>query len=204
MEKNNLNKENIKIVSIEGIDRSGKSTVFNQLKKDKDLKKEDIVFLKFPNIENVWGQMVYECLRGDNLSKYKDNYTLYNTKDKNSTIEKILESSDKKPKLIIVDRLDATQYVYGKSLGVKNPTQGLHYISDSIIYIDISVKESLKRGNELNDNDLIEGDSIILNLVKSHYDDYFEHKNVYKIDGQLTKDEVYTTVKEVILSYLDK
>lgn len=200
-----------KIISLEGIDRSGKSTVFNRLKEDKEFKKEledkgyVVKYLKFPNKDTVWGKMVYECLTSD-LSKYKDNYTIYNSKDKNEVVDRLINEykGSGKELLLIVDRFDATQYIYGKSLGVNNPLLGLKYHSDSAIYIDISVEESLRRGELLKDNDLIEGDSILVNLIKNNYQEYFNKEllksdeRVYKIDGSLTKDKVYTMVCEVI------
>lgn len=200
-----------KIFSLEGIDRSGKSTVYNRLKEDEEFKKElegkgyEVKYLKFPNKDTVWGKMVYECIKSD-LSKYKDNYTLYNSKDKNEVVGGLLEGykGSGKRLLLIVDRFDATQYIYGKSLGVENPLLGLKYRSDSAIYIDISVEESLRRGELLKDNDLIEGDSILVNLIKDNYQEYFNKginssvDEVYKIDGTLSKDDVYNTVCKVI------
>lgn len=200
-----------KIFSLEGIDRSGKSTVYNRLKEDEVFKKEleekgyEVKYLKFPNKDTVWGKMVYECIKSD-LSKYKDNYTLYNSKDKNEVVGGLIEEykSSGKRLLLIVDRFDATQYIYGKSLGVENPLLGLKYRSDSSIYIDISVEESLRRGELLKDNDLIEGDSILVNLIKDNYQEYFNKginssvDEVYKIDGTLSKEDVYNMVCKVI------
>lgn len=200
-----------KIFSLEGIDRSGKSTVYNRLKEDEEFKKEleekgyEVKYLKFPNKDTVWGKMVYECIKSD-LSKYKDNYTLYNSKDKNEVVGGLIEEykGSGKRLLLIVDRFDATQYIYGKSLGVENPLLGLKYRSDSSIYIDISVEESLRRGELLKDNDLIEGDSILVNLIKDNYQEYFNKginssvDEVYKIDGTLSKDDVYNMVCKVI------
>lgn len=187
------------ILSIEGIDRSGKTTINNLLQKHYD-KDKGIKFKKFPDKTSAYGRMVYECLESD-LVRYKKNYCLYNSMDKNQGVEDLLDKGNSG--VCIIDRFDVTQYVYGKGLGVENPLEYLRYESDVVIYIDISVEESLRRGNELGDNDLIEEDSGILSRVSGYYKEYLTEletkgRKVYYIDGTQTQEKVFEEVLRII------
>lgn len=190
----------LKVISIEGIDRSGKTTIKDKLTKiyDKDSK---VNFKKFPDKSSAYGRMVYECLATD-LDKYKANYCLYNSMDKNQGIEQLTNKSG----VLLVDRFDVTQYVYGKGLGVSNPLDYLRYESDVVIYIDISVEESLRRGDILQDNDLLEGDSTILESVSQHYTEYLEllstkGREVHYIDGLQSREDILEAVVSIIESH---
>lgn len=187
------------VISIEGIDRSGKTTLNNLLQgyyeEDKDIK-----FKKFPDKTSAYGRMVYECLESD-LDRYKDNYCLYNSMDKNQGIERLLERGNSG--LCIIDRFDVTQYVYGKGLGVENPLEYLRYESDVVIYINITPEESLRRGSILGDNDLIEQDKDILTNVSNYYIDYLSEleskgRKVYYIDGTQSKGNIFKEITNII------
>lgn len=121
--------------------------------------------------------------------------------DKNQGVEDLLDKGNSG--VCIIDRFDVTQYVYGKGLGVENPLEYLRYESDVVIYIDISVAESLRRGNELGDNDLLEEDSEILFRVNGYYKEYLTEletkgRKVYYIDGTQTKEKVFEDVLRII------
>lgn len=121
--------------------------------------------------------------------------------DKNQGIEHILGKGTKG--VLLVDRFDVTQYVYGKGLGVSNPLDYLRYESDVVIYIDISVEESLRRGDILQDNDLLEGDSTILESVSKHYTEYLTEleskgREVHYIDGLQSREDILESIINII------
>lgn len=182
-----------KLIAIEGLDRSGKGTVYDKLKVD--LRGDKVTFESFPNRYSGYGNMIYDLLNKD-IVKYKEVYNFYNSMDKNVIMDS-LEGN------VICDRFDVTQYVYGESLGVEDSVSDLRYRSDVVIYIDIPYTESVLRGKNLGDNDLIEGDVNLLKRIEEIYKIKLkelesEGVRVYYINGLLDPDEVYDTVYGII------
>lgn len=182
-----------KLIAIEGLDRSGKGTVYDKLKVD--LRGDKVTFESFPNRDSGYGNMIYDLLNKD-IVKYKEVYNFYNSMDKNVIMDS-LEGN------VICDRFDVTQYVYGESLGVEDSVSDLRYRSDVVIYIDIPYTESVLRGKNLGDNDLIEGDVNLLKRIEEIYKIKLkelesEGVRVYYINGLLDPDEVYDTVYGII------
>lgn len=191
--KESINNRERKLIAIEGIDRSGKGTVYDKLKVDL---RGEVDFGSFPNLNSGYGNMIYDLLKKD-LVKYKEVYNFYNSMDKNVIMDSVLGD-------VICDRFDITQYVYGESLGVEDSISDLRYRSNVIIYIDIPYTESIRRGNSLGDNDLIEDDVELLQRIEQTYKQKLKEveeegkSSVYYVDGLQDQETVYEQVYGII------
>lgn len=99
--------------------------------------------------------------------------------------------------------------MYGVALGVEDALKGLPYESQVVLYVDIPLEETVRRGKKLGDNDLLEEDVEFLETVEDLYESYFEVKRVVgckvvRIDGLTSREEMFETAKEEILKYVNR
>lgn len=83
------------------------------------------------------------------------------------------------------------------------------YESQVVLYVDIPLEETVRRGKELGDNDLLEEDVAFLETVDGLYESYFNVKRmvgskVVRIDGLKTREDMFESAKEVILTYVNR
>lgn len=98
--------------------------------------------------------------------------------------------------------------MYGVALGVEDTLKGLPYESQVVLFVDIPLEETVRRGKELGDNDLLEEDVEFLENVEVLYESYFEVKRmlgskVVRIDGLTSREDMFETAKEEILKYVN-
>lgn len=98
--------------------------------------------------------------------------------------------------------------MYGVALGVEDAIKGLPYESQVVLFVDIPLEETVRRGKELGDNDLLEEDVEFLENVEVLYESYFEVKRVLgnkivRVDGLKSREDMFETAKEEILKYVN-
>lgn len=117
----------MKIISIEGIDGTGKTTLLNNIKKVSGKGK----YISFPT-EHFFER--YNTYKQDNLLTESILEKLQ-SEDKEQAIRKLKEQGYE---WVICDRFEVTQIVYNK-------TQNPRYRSDVVVYLELGIDDVFKR-----------------------------------------------------------
>ncbi len=188
-----------KLITFEGIDGSGKSTVIESLKQDNIF--ESVYYTTEPN-ENQWiGKITRKALQNKELNDISLFYLFMS--EHSQHVEDYIKPKLKEYDLVISDRYMDSRYAYqsyfldnllnSNSISWMKNIQEIEWnrIPDKTIIIDIPVEESLKRikNNEIREvfekRDRLEhARKVYLNLAKQNKDRYVV------IDGMKSKKEV--------------
>lgn len=188
-----------KLITFEGIDGSGKSTVIESLKQDNIF--ESVYYTTEPN-ENHWiGKITRKALKNEELTDISLFYLFMS--EHSQHVENYIKPKLQEYDLIISDRYMDSRYAYqsyfldglldNNSVSWMKNIQEIEWniIPNKTIIIDISVEESLKRikDNEVKEifekRDRLEhARNVYLDLAKQNTDRYVV------IDGMKSKKEV--------------
>ncbi len=193
-----------KLITFEGIDFSGKTTIINKLKKYTKENKIDIEYLREPG-----GDTVAEALREVLLKDYKDKFyenteLLVYSASRSQLIDSRIKPLLEKGKSIIIDRFydSTTAYQgYGRGLNIEHikqinliATRGIKPIRTFLF--DLEPEIAINRALEVK-KDRIERDGLVffkrvrqgyLEIAKKESDRFFI------IDATKSKEEVYNEV----------
>lgn len=207
------------LITLEGIDKAGKGTVFNRLKEslsaifeEHDIDR-DIVFTNEPNDDTTFGQTVRDSLESDETTHplalfhgfLADHYQhIY------ETVLPALQRGD----VVICDRYIDSRYVYQPpSIGefvhdpyewVKDVQTAPNYTPepDMTIFLDISVDESLDRLGDVSGDTFEKHESL-----KHAREGYMELNNELdrftRVDGEQSRNAVYNLCEFIITSHVD-
>lgn len=194
-------------VVIEGIDRSGKSFLIEELKKVFP----DFVFTREPGgLKDTTCEAIRKILKDPNIIDM-DNITealLFSASrnQHNIKIKKLLKDNQ----IVISDRYVYSSLVYQgiyRQIGLKTVEDINKYSNiiepDLIIYLRLSDFEEYRRRGERNiteGNDRIEGENQeFFETVKTAYDEVLKNKNNVKIiNASLSKEEIIDLAKKYI------
>lgn len=166
-----------KIISFEGLDKSGKHSTLNVIKSYLINKGYSVEELSFPNYKTEIGKLIRKYLIGE-LELDKTAFETLQATDKldgQRTIKELFGKVD----YILIDRYIHSQFAYGMNNVRLSYLENLlePIISpDIVLYLDVSVENSMSRKGEHGDNDIYESNKKLLLNVKSNYEFIFNDK----------------------------
>lgn len=196
------------LITLEGIDKAGKGTVYEKLK-------EDFVsptYTSEPNEKTWTGEHIRSVLQG---KKEADEFAVFAmfVIDHFNHIEKVIQPELENGNAVISDRYIDSRYAYQQeALKELVPGDTLDWIKeiqesrtikpDLTILLDISVEESIRRqGKE--PAEMFENKQFLTKVRENYIQLSEEEPGRYVvIDGERPKKEVYKDVKTTIQEYL--
>jgi dTMP kinase len=198
----------MKIIAIEGLDKSGKHTQTKMLAAYLEATGYKVMQSEFHRYDTPTGQLIMDWLTG----KWDvDQYTieLIMTADKQAQQKTFDELEKQGVDFLILDRYTSSQQVYSKANDVAwdwtIELQRYMRYPDFEIFIDIPAEESMVRKGKHNngENDRYESDLEMLNRVR----DLFLHlakerPSLVRVNGMQSVQDVYETVVELVDDYI--
>lgn len=189
----------MKIIAIEGLDKSGKHSQSKLLTAFLETLGYKVVQSEFHRYDTPTGELVMKWLAKEWDVDQKV-IELIMTADKQAQQEWFEQLECDGVDFLILDRYMTSQTVYSVANGI-NPewTEELQrYMrsSDAEILIDIPAEESMKRKGKHNngENDRYESDLELLSLVREGFLHYFERPNHFVIDGLQSIENVHLDI----------
>lgn len=189
----------MKIIAIEGLDKSGKFTQTELLLTYLKACGKKVVKSEFHRYDTPTGKLIMDWLTG----KWDvDQHTieLIMTADKQAQQKWFNELEAEGVDFLVLDRYTGSQQVYSEANGIQPMwTEMLqHYMRkpDVEIFIDIAAEESMSRKGKHNngENDRYESDLELLKRVR----ELFLHRDNIKIDGTQRPHEVHMDILNVL------
>ena len=196
------------LLSLEGLDGSGKSTVIDAIQEEYD----DVITTAEPS-ELQYGQLVRERLSQDDSNEMIDFYLFM--ADRISHINDIIKPAEKEGKLVVSDRYSDSTRAYqpvaltGEDKPFDSVWNAKHYVQYVMtpweyephltIYIDISVETALQRCNESEKYEKRQ----FLEQVHENYKGLVQaEERIFAIDGEQPPEDVAESAIDVIESEL--
>lgn len=206
------------LITLEGIDKAGKGTVYHRLEEslsaifeERDIDR-DIVFTNEPNDDNTFGQTVRDSLESNETTHplalfhgfLADHY-----QHLHETVLPALQRGD----VVICDRYIDSRYVYQPpSIGefVHDPYQWVKDVQtapnytpepDMTIFLDISVDESLERLGDVS-GDTFEKHESLKHAREGYIDLNSELDRFTRVDGEQSRNAVYNLCEYIITSHV--
>jgi thymidylate kinase len=186
------------LISLEGLDGSGKTTIIEAIEGEFD----DVVTTAEPS--ELWtGKQLRKCLSDETVDPLTDFYFFMG--DRVNHIEDVIRPADENGKIVVSDRYsDSTRAYQPVALGesrhfdsqtaaklfIEQTMASWRYKPDVTIYIDISVETALERCEQEEKYEKQE----FLTKVKQNYDALVntERERFIVIDGEQSKENVAT------------
>lgn len=184
----------MKIIAIEGLDKSGKHTQTNMLVEYLRSKGYCVVRSEFHRYDTPTGELIMKWLRKEwNVSQ--TTIELIMAADKQAQQEWFEELEKNNVDFLVLDRYTMSQFVYSLANNMNREwvlqLQRFMREPDMEIFIDINAKESMKRKGKWGDNDRYESDLALLNEVRALF--YWYIKN--RVEGEQS---VYDVHKDIV------
>lgn len=189
----------MKVISIEGIDGTGKTVLLEGLREK--LSSDDRCFVKFPS------KRFYKQYRELDKDKYRED-SYFKEVNKLQTEDKAFFYDywqQQGKKIMFCDRYDVSQKVYdGSSLGER--TIDLDTKSDWVIYLDVDIETILARINERGEDDCLGyEEEEKLRELKLRYERILEeeYKGSYKVI-EISPTDTIEDVLSMVLNHLEE
>lgn len=203
----------MEIINFEGLDKSGKKTQSDMLYEYLKSKGYKVYKTEFHRYDTPTGQLIRKWLDKE-YDVDQITIELIMTADKQAQQNLFKQLEKEGYDYLILDRYTWSQRVYSSAT---NPFKGFNqsayqtwieniskYIKepDYVIYLDVSVEESMLRKGEHGENDRYESDKELLNRVREEYLDMitgniFSENSYFRIDGSQPTEEVWEEVRDV-------
>ena len=196
-----------KLICIEGIDGSGKTTQVNLLAKALRGRGYDVVILREPT-DGVYGRKIRKMIE-EGKTDPEELFELF-LKDRKENIEKNILPALKNGKIVIMDRYYISTLVYQSEVGIERILEAHEKISapkpDLVIILDIPVDEALRR-LKVKSCDSFERREILEKHRKQYekiakYLREKEKMNVVIIDATGSEEEVHKKVLREVLEVI--
>lgn len=192
-----------KIISFEGLDKSGKHSMLNLTRDHLESLGYNVKEYSFPNYESETGKLIRKYLINE-LNITPLTFELLQTADK-IAVQDNLKNDLINYDFILIDRYTHSQYAYG--LLNTNKQYLMNILEpvinpDIVLFFDVSVENSMNRKGEHGDNDKYESNKLLLEQVRKNYVDVLSDKwltfetDVFTVDSN-------QTLKNVELETLD-
>lgn len=178
----------MKVIAIEGLDKSGKRTALDVLYDYFTSKGLRVERMSFPNYNHPIGQLIQKWLTGNYLADEKT-FELLHAADKQQMQFYIKEYERKGVDILLIDRYVHSQLAYGAYDSDDTWLAELaRYIRkpDAVIYLDVEPEVSMHRRGKYGDNDYYESDIERLRYTKSEYECLFKEETdsaVHMVDA---------------------
>lgn len=162
----------MKIVSVEGLDKSGKHSTVEGLKEKLEAKGYKVATSEFHRYDTPTGQLIRQWLYGE-YKVSQQTIELIMAADKYAQKEWFEQLEQEGYDILILDRYLGSQVVYSAASGIQpdwiqNILRSL-YIPDIEIFIDISPDTSMKRKGKHGENDRYESDKELLTRARAGF-----------------------------------
>jgi len=162
----------MKIIAIEGLDKSGKHTTVKGLKEKLTLDGYKVEASEFHRYDTETGQLIRKWLYGEFPVDQKT-IELIMAADKYAQLQFFEELKQKETDILLLDRYIGSQYVYSRAAGVDEKwiEELLRYvpIPDMEILVDVSAQTSMERKGKHGENDRYESDYKLLSQARDLY-----------------------------------
>jgi dTMP kinase len=187
----------MKIIAIEGLDKSGKHTQSNMLVEYLRSKGYKVEKSEFHRYDTPTGQLIRKWLYKE-WDVDQTTIELIMTADKQAQQKWFNELEEQGVDFLVLDRYTKSQFVYSLSNDIEPKwtleLQKYMRKPDMEIFIDIPAEESMKRKGKHGENDRYESDLALLNEVRALFFWFTEHI----VDGLGTVEEVHKELIEVV------
>lgn len=191
-----------KIISIEGLDKSGKHTISEYIKETLEKENKKVAKMEFPAYDTEIGQLI----RGWLDEKYdftNETLELLMAADKSNGQKLINKYIEENYDYIIIDRYIHSQLAYGQ---YKNNITWLKAITDNLIkpdytfFLDVEPETSIKRKGQHGDNDRYEKDFQLLKNLKKYYKKAFiiSKTKVFNVNANNNVNRVIADVSKIL------
>ncbi|MEM4347759.1 MAG: dTMP kinase [Candidatus Altiarchaeota archaeon] len=185
-------------IVLEGIDGCGKTTQAKLLSEFLKKNNFDVIMTAEPT-ENEIGKFIREVLSGLHVVDAKTLALLF-TADRYEHLKKIIEPALKEGKIVISERYYYSTIAYQEAQGVSRQwlleLNKFVIMPDIAIVIDIDPKISSKR---VKTQEIFENEKFLAN-VRENYMKF--DTEVIKIDGEQSKEVVFSEIKDIVLEKL--
>lgn len=189
--------KNMKIIAVEGLDKSGKHSTAKGLKEKLEADGYKVALSEFHNYSTPTGQLIRKWLYGE-YQVSQMTIELIMAADKYAQKEYFEQLEAEGYDFLLLDRYVGSQYVYSEASGV--PTSWIQkilqylYVPDFEIFIDITPETSMKRKGKHGDNDRYESDKEILKKARQgfilrKYKETLSHTKFGVVGGEGTVQE---------------
>lgn len=192
-----------KIISFEGLDKSGKHSAMDFIAECLESKGKSVYKMSFPQYDTPIGKLIRSYLKG-RLKLTPLAFEALQSADKLNTLD-LIDDLLKKYDFILIDRYIDSQFAYGmRVVNMDWIDKILEHLRmpDFVVYMDVSVENSMMRQGEHGENDIYESNKLLLETVKSNYENVFNEKyrtlfsKIIKIDANEDLDQVNKNLKE--------
>lgn len=208
----------MKIISFEGIDKSGKHTLSCEMANSLIAKGFTVVQDEFHRYDTPTGQLIYDYLHG--------------TYDVPQSVIELIMAADKLAQkkyfeqleadgvdFLILDRYLFSQFAYSQALLTLAPEDDYREMglttcviarllgnlmppSDYVVYCDVSPETSMSRKGQHGENDKYESNHLLLSTVCEEYKIFAEHPKKKEIWHCLDCEKPMETVKEELEQWI--
>lgn len=193
----------MKIIAIEGLDKSGKHTQTKLLKERLEADGYKVAQSEFHRYDTPTGKLIQQWLYGE-YQVSQQTIELIMAADKYAQQDWMRSLEKEGYDFLLLDRYYVSQLVYGKASGGNvgwiEEVIGDLLATDMDIFIDIPAQESMMRKGKHGDNDKYESDIALLDKVRSLYKEYIPR--IWQVNGErpveTIAEDIYQLVKERI------
>ena len=192
-----------KFIVIEGLDGSGQSTQAETLKVFLSEEGKEVVLTKEPTADSDAGKKIKEILREKNIISSWELQKLF-VQDRKEHLSNLIMPSLKKGTIVISDRYFFSTFAYGVSDGL-NLDKLIEMNNDFLLpdltfILKVSPEVCMERIEERGKGtELFEKREKLEKVWQTYEILPNKFKNVYMIDGEKTKGEVFSRIKEIVL-----
>lgn len=183
----------MKIIAIEGLDKSGKHTQSNMLVDFLRQMGYKVEKSEFHRYDTPTGKLIRDWLYGE-YDVDQHTIELIMAADKQAQQKWFEELEEQGVDFLVLDRYTGSQMVYSKANSINSVwadnLQTFMRKPDLEIFIDITAEESMKRKGKHGENDRYESDLKLLNNVRG----LFINRANYKVDGMRSIEEIYNDI----------
>jgi dTMP kinase len=195
------------LITIEGIDGSGKSTQVELLVSHLRKCGLDVVQLREPT-DSKWGKEIKKLAKSGRTVSPKQECELF-LKDRNEDVKKNILPALKKGKLIVMDRYYYSTMAYQGALGlnieaIREANMEFAPVPDLVVIIDIKPESGLSRISDKRSEGLDHFESLeYLKKVRENFQKMKINPNVRIIDGGRPIEEVHEEIKRIVGDLID-
>lgn len=205
-----------KFISFEGGEGSGKTTIINKLKVDLENLGLEVIQTREPGGSEISESIRQIILNVDNVLMEPRTEALLYAASRRQHLHEIIIPALKADKVVLCDRFIDSSLAYqgyARGLGIDKIYELNRFAIEDIlpgltIYLDLDPKQGLQRIKE-NNRSCNRLDLETLDFHKRVREGYIIIANKYPerikiVDGSLSKEELYQTVKQIVLEYFKR
>ena len=194
-------------IVFEGLDGSGQTTQANLLRNFLEKKGFRVILTKEPTLETKEGKEIKKILE-KKIKKSPLSLQKLFAKDREKHLKRTIEPALRKGEIVISDRYLFSSLAYGSlnvSLKKLKELNKNFPLPDLVFFLNVKSDDCLKRIKKRGEKIHLFEEKEKLRKVYQNYQLILKNfKNVYFINGEKSKREVFREIKKIINQYLTK